>query len=60
MTITEKNLRAADEIIQILIKEECTIKEATEILFEVSSGIERSSMVQVVNYQEKFKDELNH
>lgn len=58
MIVTEKNLRAADKIIDVLTTEKCTISEAESILTEVLKGIRYSSMVQKANYQERFKDAL--
>ncbi len=59
MFATKQNLKIADEIVQILIREKCTIKAAQSILSEVSKGIEASSMVQMEeSYQERFKNAL--
>ena len=59
MNATKKNVRVADELIEILIKEKCTIQEAKSILYEISQGIEKTSMVQMgESYQERFNDVL--
>lgn len=41
MVITEKNLKIADEIVAILVKEKCTVAQAEGILNEVSKGVRR-------------------
>lgn len=60
MYITEKNCRVADKIIEILVKEECTVDEATEILHGVLGEIRRSTTVQVKEkLVERFKDNFS-
>ncbi len=56
MIINEKNSRIADEIIEILVKEKCTVAESSAILHEIVIGIGRSSTVQMTNYQQLFKN----
>lgn len=57
MYITEKNCKVADKIIEVLITENCTIKETEDILYEVLNGIKVSSMVQMKeSYTEQFND----
>ena len=58
MIVSKKNLRIADEIVEILVKEKCTVAEGVAILHEISRGIERSSTVQRVNYRQLFKSEI--
>ena len=58
MIISEKSLRVADKVVEVLIQENCTVWEAGDILDEVAKGVRMSSAVQEVNYQDKFKDEL--
>lgn len=60
MYITEKNCRVADKIIEILVKEECTVAEATDILHGVSDEIRRNTTVQVKEkLVERFKDDFS-
>ena len=59
MEPTEKNLKAADEIVDILIRIGCTVAQAEGILHEVSRGIHRCGTVQEVNFYELFKDEIS-
>lgn len=55
MYITEKNIRVADKIVEILISEKCTISEAQDILSGISNDIKASSMVQMKeSYSERF------
>lgn len=55
--ITEKSIRVADAIVNILINEKCTVKEAQGILYEVSQGITATSTVQnKETYKQKFGD----
>ena len=59
--VTEKNVRTADRIVEVLIEENCTVLETESILSEVIRGIKYSSAVQKVqkvNYREMFKGEL--
>lgn len=59
MHITEKNCRVADKVIEVLIKENCTIKEAEDILLEVLGENKASSMVQQKeSYTRRVKDVL--
>ncbi|MFG6367814.1 MAG: hypothetical protein K1W16_05215 [Lachnospiraceae bacterium] len=58
MNFTKQNIRIADEIIEILVKEKCTVSQAEGILHEVASGVRRCGAVQRVNYQELFKDDV--
>lgn len=59
MYITEKNMRVADKIVEILIEEKCTISEAKDILHSITHDIEASSMVQMEeSYSERFSDVL--
>lgn len=46
MQVTEKNCKVADEIIEILVNEKCTVEDAQDILTEVSREIRRTSTVQ--------------
>jgi hypothetical protein len=59
MAITEKNLKIADEIVDVLIREKCTVAQAEGILSEVSKGVRRCGTVQKVNYYETFKDDVS-
>lgn len=59
-TITEKNIRALDEIVEVLVKEGFSIYDAEEILAEASESINKDSLVQKVNYQERHKDVLEY
>lgn len=47
MQITEKNCRIADNIMEILENEKCTVEESQEILNCVSAEIRKSSTVQI-------------
>ena len=58
LTITEKNLRAVDEIVEVLVNEGLSVLDAEEILNEASKSINKYSPVQRVNYQELFKEAL--
>ncbi len=59
MRITEKSLRAADKIVEILIAEKCTISEAEDILRSISRDIRASSTVQMKeSYTELFGEAL--
>lgn len=59
MRITEKSLRVADKIVEILIKEKCTISEAKDILRSIAHDVETSSMVQMKeSYTELFSEAL--
>lgn len=59
MYVTEKNLRIADGVVEILIKEECTVDEAQKILADVSRRIAITSTVQMTeSYKEMFSDAL--
>lgn len=61
MYITEKNLKVADEIAQILINEKCTVAEAQSIMMYVSRDIENSSTVQIKeSYYERFSGALKN
>lgn len=46
MEITEKNCRVADQIIEILVNEKCTVEETQDILSEVTREVRRTSTVQ--------------
>lgn len=46
MEATKKNCKVADEIIEILVNEKCTVEEAQDILSEVAREVRRSSTVQ--------------
>lgn len=59
MVYNEKNLRIADEIVEVLIKEGCTVAQAEGILSEVSKGVRRCGTVQKVNYYETFRDDVS-
>ncbi len=59
MRITEKSLRVADKIVEILIAEKCTISEAEDILRSISRDIRASSTVQMKeSYTELFGEAL--
>lgn len=45
MTITKKNCKVADKIIEILEDEKCTVEEARDILEAVAREIRRTSTV---------------
>ncbi|MDE6056311.1 MAG: hypothetical protein K2G55_21705 [Lachnospiraceae bacterium] len=60
LTITEKNIKAIDEIVEVLVKEEFSIFDAEEILSEASKSINKYSPVQRVNYQELYKDAIEY
>lgn len=57
--MTEKSLKLADRIIELLIEEQCTVADAKTILYGVASGVSESSTVQKANYWERFKDALS-
>lgn len=46
MEVTEKNCRVADNIIEILVHEKCTVEETQDILNEVTREVRRTSTVQ--------------
>ena len=48
MEATEKNFRIADEILSILAKENCTARQATEVLHYAMTKISDESTVQYV------------
>lgn len=57
--ITEKNCRIADEIMEILAEEKCTVEESQEILSSVSAEIRKSSTVQIrETFMKKFMNVL--
>lgn len=57
--ITEKNCRIADEIMEILAEEKCTVEESQEILSSVSAQIRKSSTVQIKEtFTKKFMNVL--
>ena len=53
LTITERNIRALDEIVEVLVKEGFSVYDAEEILAEASESINKDSLVQKVNYHER-------
>lgn len=60
MVIDEKHCKIADSIIEILVREECTVADATEILTCVAGEIRNSTTVRVEEkLVERFKDEFS-
>ena len=58
MWITEKTTKLADKIIELLIKENCTIADEEDILSEIIEAVRRSSMVQRADFQKKYQEIL--
>ena len=59
MVLNEKNLRMADEIVEVLIKGKCTVAQAEEILGTVSRSLRRYGTVQKSDFYETFKDDVH-
>ena len=61
MNITEKNIKVADKILEILASEECSVMEAQDILYWIIKDIKHSSTVQIKETcKKRFSDVLRN